>query len=115
MFLLLDAEVAVVEHNGIWCLSQGADLTCGVDAFSLEFQIASETIISLGLKVENTTATWVNFDNFKLERLESTTGIHVISASPTKKNAVIYNLWGQKLSKPQKGINIIDGKKVFIK
>ena len=89
--------------------------TGGVDAFSLEFQIASETTISLGLKVENTTATWVNFDNFKLERLESTTGIHVISASPTKKNAVIYNLWGQKLSKPQKGINIIDGKKVFIK
>ena len=89
--------------------------TGGVDAFSLEFQIASETTISLGLKVENTTATWVNFDNFKLERLESPTGIHVISATPTKNNSVIYNLWGQKLAKPQKGINIIAGKKVLVK
>lgn len=27
----------------------------------------------------------------------------------------IYNLAGQRLSKPQKGINIIDGKKVVVK
>jgi hypothetical protein len=67
------------------------------------------------MKVENTTATWVNFDNFKLERLESTTDIHGISTTPTKNNTVIYNLWGQKLAKPQKGINIINGKKVLVK
>lgn len=30
-------------------------------------------------------------------------------------NASIYNLSGQRLSKPQKGVNIIDGKKVVIK
>jgi uncharacterized protein YggU (UPF0235/DUF167 family) len=30
-------------------------------------------------------------------------------------NAAIYNVNGQKLSKPRKGINIIDGKKVVVK
>ena len=89
--------------------------TGGVDSFSLDFIVAKESAITIGMKVENTTATWVNFDNFKLERLESTTDIHGISTTPTKNNAVIYNLWGQKLAKPQKGINIIDGKKVLVK
>ena len=30
-------------------------------------------------------------------------------------NAIIYNLSGQRLTKPQRGVNIIDGKKVIIK
>jgi hypothetical protein len=89
--------------------------TGGVDSFSLDFNVAKESSITIGMKVENTTATWVNFDNFKLERLESTTDIHGISTTPTKNNTVIYNLWGQKLAKPQKGINIINGKKVLVK
>ena len=89
--------------------------TGGVDSFSLDFNVAKESAITIGIKVENTTATWVNFDNFKLERLESTTDIHGISTTPTKNNTVIYNLWGQKLAKPQKGINIINGKKVLVK
>ncbi len=33
----------------------------------------------------------------------------------TMDNVVIYNLSGQRLSKPQRGVNIIDGKKVLIK
>lgn len=89
--------------------------TGGVDSFSLDFIVAKESAITIGMKVENTTATWVNFDNFKLERLESTADIHGISTTPTKNNTVIYNLWGQKLAKPQKGINIINGKKVLVK
>ena len=31
------------------------------------------------------------------------------------RNAVIYNLSGQRLSKPQRGVNIIDGKKVIVR
>ena len=31
------------------------------------------------------------------------------------KNAPIYNLSGQKLTAPRKGINIIDGRKVVVK
>ena len=33
----------------------------------------------------------------------------------TKGNDVIYNLAGQRLSKMQKGVNIVNGKKIFVK
>ena len=42
------------------------------------------------------------------------TGISTITMDATK-NAPIYNLSGQRLTTPQKGINIINGKKVVIK
>lgn len=40
-----------------------------------------------------------------------------ISLTPalSKSEGAIYNLAGQRLSKPQRGLNIVDGKKIFIK
>ena len=46
--------------------------------------------------------------------LWETTGIESLSTSP-KGEGNIYNLNGQKLSAPQKGINIINGRKVIVK
>lgn len=43
-----------------------------------------------------------------------TTGIESVYADG-QENGAIYNINGQKLSKPQKGINIINGKKVVVK
>lgn len=43
------------------------------------------------------------------------TGIHTIVTDGTKTDAPIYNLSGQRLTAPQKGINIINGKKVMVK
>ena len=40
-------------------------------------------------------------------------GINGLSLKATAKG--IYNLAGQKLAVPQKGMNIIDGKKYFVK
>ena len=45
-------------------------------------------------------------------RLASTVSIADLQESPTRPRK-IYNLQGQRLSKPQRGINIIDGKKVI--
>ena len=59
------------------------------------------------------TATTYYFDNIDFE-IDQTTDIRVMSADNQGKT-VIYNLGGQRLSKPQKGINIINGKKVFKK
>ena len=59
------------------------------------------------------TATTYYFDNIVFE-IDQTTDIRVMSADNQGKT-VIYNLGGQRLSKPQKGINIINGKKVFKK
>ena len=88
--------------------------TGGVDSFSLDFIVAKESAITIGMKVENTTATWVNFDNFRLEKLE-TTAIIAPRGVKTKGNNLIYNMWGQRLDKLRKGINIINGKKVIVK
>ena len=43
------------------------------------------------------------------------TGIKGVVADDIKKDATIYNLSGQRLDKPRKGINIIGGKKVMVK
>lgn len=88
--------------------------TGGVDSFSLDFNVAEESAISIGMKVENTTATWVNFDNFRLEKLEAT-AIIAPHGVKTKGNNLIYNMWGQRLTKPRKGINIVNGKKVIVR
>ena len=44
-----------------------------------------------------------------------TTGIKGVASGNIEKDAPIYNLSGQRLDKPRKGINIIGGKKVMLK
>ena len=47
---------------------------------------------------------------------EEATGIESLTPGPSPKGeGSIYNLNGQKLSAPQKGINIINGRKVIVK
>ena len=54
--------------------------------------------------------------NVKGFRFDLETGIEGIEDEPlTTDDVQIYNLSGQRLSKPQKGINIINGKKVLVK
>ena len=43
------------------------------------------------------------------------TGINEVTAAETTQPVAIYNLAGQRLSKMQKGINIINGKKILVK
>ena len=43
------------------------------------------------------------------------TGINEVEASEATQPVAIYNLAGQRLNKMQKGINIINGKKVLVK
>ena len=55
---------------------------------------------------------WNNFRNI----VEGTpTGITRVTSDKQTPNAPIYDLNGRRLSEPQKGINIIEGKKVLIK
>ncbi len=49
----------------------------------------------------------ISFDN--------STGISETDSTPQKKNAQVYDIAGRRLEKPQKGINIIDNRKVLIK
>lgn len=43
------------------------------------------------------------------------TGIAITSASSEQEENAVYNLAGQRMNKAQKGVNIVNGKKVFIK
>ena len=56
-----------------------------------------------------------NIDKIKFNLLEST-GIDAVAGDmPWNQEPVIYNLSGQRLNSLQKGINIVNGKKVFVK
>ena len=42
------------------------------------------------------------------------TGIRTVHGRKTEENGPVYNLAGQRLKSPQKGINILNGKKIFV-
>ena len=46
---------------------------------------------------------------------DNATGIETVQGSGLKVNEVIYNLAGQRLSKVQSGVNIVNGKKLLVK
>lgn len=55
------------------------------------------------------------YGNVSSESEGGTTGISNAIVSSNVENGVIYNLAGQRLSKLTKGINIVNGKKIFVK
>ena len=75
----------------------------------------------------NGTVSGTNFDNNQADTKQRwlilseengiASGIEEISVKTEERNAkgAIYNLAGQKLSAPRKGLNIIDGKKIYVK
>lgn len=74
--------------------------------------------LTVGLrKAQGPSGDWVIYDDFQLEYLggdKDPVGINSINNVKAAQKD-IFNLAGQKLAAPQKGLNIIDGKKVFIK
>ena len=88
----------------------------------LEFSLYEETQVSLGLIVNLTGQASFCISSFKLEGytyetltpVSAPTGItNVTPAEPAVRG--IYNISGQRLNELQKGVNIVDGKKVFNK
>lgn len=91
--------------------------TGNVETATVEFTVSTEGPVKLGIKLQNTTATWVNFDNFQLLK-ETTSGIEAINSKPlTMSQQTWYTLDGRKLnSEPQKkGIYINNNKKVIVR
>ena len=88
---------------------------------SLSFTLDSETEVSLGIIVNLTGQASFGINAFKLEGVTfepiapvTPTGItDVVPAQPVYRG--IYNVRGQRLYAPQKGVNIIDGKKILNK
>ncbi len=81
---------------------------------SLDFEIKDKTDVTLGIKLDGFTSNNLKFDNFRLtylgDSIDDPTNIENVSKTKTQK-ANLYNILGQKIHQPQKGINIINGKK----
>lgn len=91
--------------------------TGNVEAFSVEFTVPSETSVKIGLKLQNTTATWVNFDNFTLQRTK-TSGIEIVTHELLGKySPTWYSLDGRRLSDlpSKKGVYVNSGRKVIVR
>ena len=94
---------------------------CKLVEESLTFTLAEETEVSLGIIVNLTGQSSFGITAFKLEGMTNErltpvipTGIDDITPSQPAPGS-IYNIKGQMLEAPQKGINIIDNKKVLKK
>ena len=54
--------------------------------------------------------------DFMLSHVATPTGIGTVQSSKLKvQSSTYYNLQGQRLTQPHKGLNIINGKKIFVK
>ncbi len=58
---------------------------------------------------------WLIYDDFQLFYLGNDETVGIANLSGNAGQQTIYNIQGQRLNAPQKGMNIINGKKVFIK
>ncbi len=103
-------------HQGAWLFanSDKADMTQLSDnTASLTTEITDGTL-TFGVKLENYTSNDCKFDHFTLEYLggdKEATAVENVSRS-TNARHLIYDLTGRQHSQLQKGINIVDGRKV---
>ena len=84
---------------GFYTLSQTGTL----DAGKAYLQLPTASVAGIkALKIE-------------FDENDDPTGIAITSASSAEEENAVYNLAGQRMNKAQKGVNIVNGKKVFIK
>lgn len=88
--------------------------------FEVEFVLTEASTIAIGVVVEDTNGNWFAADNFKLEcKGADITAIQTITSNINSAANGIYTVSGARISKMQKGINIIqsNGKvqKVLVK
>ena len=93
---------------------------CKLRDGSLSFLLTEETEVSLGIIVNLEGQASFGISAFKLEgtAYEYVSSVNFTDITPIQEDAqptygAIYNLWGQRIQELQKGINIVDGKKVL--
>lgn len=87
----------------------------GLYKVSVEAEVGEDGKLKIGArKSANVANDWMVIDNFRLTYLgKKGTGIDTVESNVKMENAPIYNLAGQRISKMQKGINIVGNKKVM--
>ena len=110
----------VTDGTSTWKEPVGIDVTSGAPQhFTLDFYSDGKTPVTVGLLVAATNASWIAADNFQLSYIGTTVpdGIEAVenAQSSILNGKSIYNLAGQRVQKPVKGLYIINGKKVVVK
>lgn len=88
--------------------------------FSVVFYSDGENPVTVGLKLKDTTASWILADNFTLKAIGTTEpdaiiAIEDLGTAALEGKDAIYNVAGQRVGQVQKGIYIVGGKKVLVK
>ena len=114
------AYMMVTDGTSTWKEPVGIEVNSGVPQhFTLDFYSDGKTPVTVGLLVAATNASWIVADNFQLSYIGTTVpdGIEAIenAQSSILNGKSIYNLAGQRVQKPVKGLYIINGKKVVVK
>lgn len=113
------ASLMATDGTNTWTESIGiAETSAKPENFTVVFESDGVKPVSVGLQVYQTNASWIVADNFTLRYLgtKAPVAIETIGQdAATLANKTIYNLNGQRLGRLQKGINIVDGKKVFVR
>ena len=82
----------------------------------INFEVKDDGMMYIGITASTNTQ-WVIWDNFQLKYFgqeNPTTGITTVVV-PVAQNDAIYNLSGQKVQNPKKGLYIVNGKKIVLK
>ena len=117
-----EATVMVMEEGGEWTQCEIAYPELGTGNWSdflttvVPLTGYSGKKVKVGFKYVSTdehAGTW-EVRNFAVS-VTNPTGIAGVEADAEEGEQVIYNLAGQRLAQPQKGLNIINGKKVIVK
>lgn len=106
------SKMLYVEENGT-VMSQFNGITLTEeqpDAYLLRIPVKAGNTYKLYC-----TGSKLGFYGFTFDWSDGATVIHNIKSTITTSRNTYYNLTGQQLSKPRKGINIIDGRKVVLK
>lgn len=106
--------------DGSWTAttSMAIEVTNGSpEHFTLSFYSDGKTPVTVGLLLASTNANWIVADNFTLGYIGTTApdAIEGVKTEGVSTNSAIYNLAGQRVQKPVKGLYIINGRVVVVK
>jgi hypothetical protein len=73
------------------------------------------TLVVKYIIAEDNNISWLSYKDLLYTDTGIPTSVENVEAATEGKSISIFNLSGQKLNTPQKGINIVDGKKVYVK
>lgn len=118
-------NTAVADATGITLQvneGEAVDVTKGEQVGTSQFNIgefnASGEVLDGTLTIQFAVAadnniSWLSFKNVKYTRIGDATAINEVAKKATAKT--IFNVAGQQIKSLQKGLNIVDGKKVYVK